>query len=167
MEHEKRIWRVIESSRLASTGEHSHVCPVSDERIHFKTCFTDCPFLGRVPEHGEVRKKLLPVGYRVRCPVPLDSSVPDYDVSRAVDSDDLPKSRPEFWDDPSWAVAELKRDGVRLRLVFTLDGVRAFTRRRNRRGEFTEVTANLPHLQIAAPQLAGTELSKGTGQRTR
>lgn len=62
----------------------------------------------------------------------------------------------KWWDSDQWA-AEEKIDGVRIKLHFTKDGIRADSRRADTKTRrFSEKTQNFPHLKVVIPELLGT-----------
>lgn len=130
--------RHIKSSRLGSTGDHSHYCPLIGARIDKTGC--------DLCEHLDSQKHNV-ASYEVFCKAPMDNTLFQFDPMKAYDKEALPS----YFGDPmtnlTMIVIEPKRDGARAFLHLTAEGIRVTTRRKRQDGTYGEITDNFPHMK--------------------
>lgn len=142
--------RHIKSSRLGSTGEHSHFCPLAQQRIALSGCH-GCEYFNK--------EKVNPTSYEVFCSFEADTDLAQFEPAKAWDKTGLPNY---MGSDPlkvdTHIIIEPKRDGARALLHLTSDGIRVTTRRKRADGLYGEITENFPHLreQEVPEELWGT-----------
>ncbi len=134
--------RTIKSSRKGKEPVHTHYCPWVEHRIDKDKC-------GACRYWVALERK--PVSYEIVCrwaPSGPQRPLKQFKPAKAYDRNALPGymgNDPLLVPTASWL--EIKRDGARCLVHFTTDGVRCTGRRKNRQGDYSEFTDNVPHIR--------------------
>lgn len=129
----------IKSARRGSDTLHSIIHPTTGERVYVEQAQTLAAELGWTV-------KVNTASFEVT--IDTESLLKEFDPAKAVDKDNLPA---KLGTDPMAVLAnswyEPKHDGARALMHFTPEGILMTGRRRNAAGEFSEWSANVPHIR--------------------
>jgi len=135
--------RLIKSHRIASTGIHSHRCPLDGATIDYQPCLT-CEYGGPdVILHQTA-------SYKVSCGVAIESAhlMATEDASKAYNPDSLPNKLPLTLAKNTYGWVGLKLDGARAIIQINSPGPNLCVgRRKDSSGAKRQWEDNVPHFK--------------------